>query len=195
VLPVTPPSFEVSHGINVETINIHTVGDVVMLGHSTLAVIRIDCMLPAKKYPFIQSNANLDPYSYIYKLTKWCDDHTVLRFIVSETTVNVQAIITDISYSEKDGTGDVYAVISLREYRRFSEMQTNNTGNNARGSDKAKTVSDNYIVNTGDTLGSICRKVYGNSSLSSKLASYNNIKNVNLIYVGQKIKLPDKSLL
>ncbi len=32
VLPVTPESFQVSHGINIETINIHTLGDVAVAG-------------------------------------------------------------------------------------------------------------------------------------------------------------------
>lgn len=195
VLPVTPPSFEVSHGINVETINIHTIGDVVLAGHGTLSTIRIDCMLPSKSYPFNQSKAKLVPYDYIKKIKSWCDNHTILRFIVSDTTVNMQVIISDFSYGEKDGTGNVYASINLREYRKLSVIQTSKTGNSTRGSEKTKTEVKSYLVKSGDTLGSISRKYYGNSSLYSKLASYNNIKNLNLIYVNQKIKLPDRSLL
>ena len=195
VLPVTPPSFELSSGINVETINIHTVGDVILPGHSTLSTFKIDCMLPAKKYSFNQPKASTRPYDYIKKFEGWKDKSTILRFVVSGTTVNVQSIITDVSYGEKDGTGDVYVTITFREYRKLSVVQVNKTGNNARASEKSKTGTDHYVVKKGDTLSAICRKYYGDSSLYSKLASYNNIKNANLIYVDQKINLPDKSLL
>jgi nucleoid-associated protein YgaU len=195
VLPVTPPSFEISHGIKVETINIHTVGEVSLPGRGTLSTVKIDCMLPSKKYPFVQPKASIEPYDYIKKFKTWCDNHTILRFIVSDTTVNLQVIISDITYGEKDGSGDVYATISLREYRKLSVIQANDTKNNARGSEKTRPSAENYVVKSGDTLSTLCRKFYGNSSLDSKLAAYNSIKNKNLIYAGQKINLPDKSLL
>ena len=44
-----------------------------------------------------------------------------------------------------------------------------------------------YTVKAGDTLGKIAR---ANKTTVAKLAELNNIKNVNLIYVGQKIKIP-----
>ncbi len=47
-----------------------------------------------------------------------------------------------------------------------------------------------YTVKAGDTLSGIAAK-YGTTY--QKLAEYNNIKNPNLIYVGQKIKIPGSS--
>ncbi len=195
ILPVTPPSFEVSHGINIETINIHTLGDVILPGYGTLSAIRIDCMFPSKKYPFNQPGTKIDPYGYIKKLETWCDSRAILRFIVSDTGVNVQVIISDISYGEKDGSGDVYATINLREYRKLMAVQTNKTGNKTRVTEKTSPGIENYVIKSGDTLGAICRKYYGKASLSTKLATYNSIKNPNLIYAGKTLKLPDKSLL
>jgi nucleoid-associated protein YgaU len=118
-----------------------------------------------------------------------------LRFVIPKTKVNVKVIITDISYGERDGTGDVYANINLREYRKLSAVQTDKTGNKSRSVEKAKTEKQNYVIKKGDTLGAICRKYYGNSSLSNKLATYNGIKNANLIHAGKTLKIPDKSLL
>lgn len=195
ILPITPPEFEVSHGINIETINIHTIGDVILPGYGTLSTIKIDCILPAHKYPFNQSGAKITPYNYIKKFRAWCDNHTVLRFVVSGTAVNVQILITDITYRERDGTGDVYATISMREYRKLTVVQTKKTGNTTRGTEKSKPGADKYTIKSGDTLSAICRKHYGDSSLYSGLAKYNGIKNPNLFYVGNTLKLPDKSLL
>ena len=47
-----------------------------------------------------------------------------------------------------------------------------------------------YVVKKGDTLSGIASK-YGTTY--QKLAEYNNIKNTNLIYVGQKIKIPNQN--
>lgn len=195
VLPVTPPSFEVSHGINVETINIHTLGDVVLPGYNTLATIKIDCMFPARKYPFVQPHTNFDPYSYIKKIKNWSDKRTITRFIVSSTDVNMPVIIQDISYGEKDGSGDVYASLTLREYRRLSVVQATKTGNKARSASKAPSGTQNYTIKRGDTLSAICRKFYGVASLNPKLAAYNGIKNPDLIIAGKTLKIPDKNML
>ncbi len=39
-LPVTPENFSIDHGIRMETINIHTLGDVNIAGYTTLASIK-----------------------------------------------------------------------------------------------------------------------------------------------------------
>ena len=83
----------------------------------------------------------------------------------------------------------------MREYRKLSVIQKKKTGNNTRGTEKSATGKSTYIIKKGDVLSAICRKYYGDSSLSTKLAKYNNIKNVNLIYAGKTLKLPDKSKL
>lgn len=187
VLPVTPPSFEVSHGVNIEIINIHLLGDVALPGYNTLAKIRIDCMLPARKYPFVIPKSQIDPYEYIKTFATWCDKHVLLRFIVSRTSVNMLVIISDITYGERDGSGDVYATITLQEYRK--------TGNNTRDPEKTTATMKNYVIKQGDTMSSISRKFYGKASLYKKLAVYNGIKNANLIRAGSTLKIPDKKLL
>mgnify|MGYP000869555914 FL=1 len=195
VLPVTPPRFEVSHGINIETINIHTLGDVALAGYGTLPTFKVECMFPAKNYSFLQPGAVLEPYVYVDIFKYWCDNRTVLRFIVSDTTVNIPVLISDVAYGEKDGTGDVYATITTHKYRELSAVQTSNTGNGARNAEKTTAAVQVYTIKPGDTLSAICRKYYGDASLYPKLASYNGIKNPHLIYAGNTIKLPDKNLL
>lgn len=195
VLPVTPSGFDVSHGINIETINIHTVGDVALAGYKLAPTYKVDCMFPAKKYSFCQPNSDFNPYSYVKKIEEFCDNHTVLRFIISSTMVNTMVLISEITYGEKDGTGDVYATITMRNYKKLSEVQTNKTGNDTRSTEKAVVSTKSYVVKPGDTLSSISRKFYGNAALYPKLASANGIKNAHLIQVGKTINLPDKKLL
>jgi nucleoid-associated protein YgaU len=52
-----------------------------------------------------------------------------------------------------------------------------------------------HRVVKGDTLWGICRRTYGDGALAWKLAEANGIKNANLIFPGQVVKLPDKGSL
>ena len=47
-----------------------------------------------------------------------------------------------------------------------------------------------YTVQSGDTLSGISAKLGHNLDFVDQLASKNNIANKNLIYVGQKLKIP-----
>lgn len=195
-LPVTPPSFSVEHGVRIETINIHTIGDVNIAGYGTLAALKIDCMFPSTASPFAVSDQ--DPYTYVDYFLKWCDARTVLRFVVSDTPVNISVLIESINYSEQDGTNDVYATISLREYRELSAVKVEKVGSGNKNRVAAIAVvtkASSYTIQKGDTLGSICRKFYGDASLYPKLAAANGIKNPNLIITGQTLKMPEKSQL
>ncbi len=196
VLPVTPASFEISHGIRVETINIHTLGDVNIAGYGTLASIKVDCLFPAQSYSFALSSAGTDPYKYVKAFQKWSDNRTVLRFVVSETPVNIPVLVETVTYSEKDGTGDVYATVSLRQYREMTAVQTSDTGSSTRSTTETATVTpETYKIEPGDTLWVICRKKYGDATLHAKLAAYNSIQNPNLIRVGYILTIPDVSQL
>jgi len=201
IMPVTPESFQVSHGINIETVNIHTLGDVAIAGYPTLATIKIDLLFPAQNYPFANFTKLQDPYNcYIDLFTKYIDNRANLRFVVSNTTVNIPVKLENMDYGEKDGTNDVYAGLAFHERRQLKAVQTQGTAksiNHTRSlsSGKTQTGTQSYTVKKGDTLSAICRKYYGSSSLYGKLASYNGIKNPSLIYAGHTIKIPPKSQL
>ena len=47
-----------------------------------------------------------------------------------------------------------------------------------------------HTIKSGETLGSISKSYYGDSSKAALIAEFNNIKNKNLINIGQKIKIP-----
>lgn len=195
-LPVTPPSFTIEHGINIETINIHTLGDVNIAGYGTLATIKIDCLFPAQQYSF--STGSQEPYSYVEIFKKWSSEREIVRFIIPDTPVNMPVLVQDVAYSEQDGTNDVYSSITLREYRELNvvKIESSGSGNKTRvASTSTVPATNSYTVKKGDTLSAICRKFYGNASLYPKVAAANNIKNPNLIYPNQVIKLPDKSQL
>ena len=94
----------------------------------------------------------------------------------------------------------MYADLTLAEYRPLGAVKTEKTAaaaGSARSSESGGTQKavQSYVVVKGDTLWAIARKYYGDPQLCWRLASYNQIKNANLIFPGQIVRLPDKGAL
>ena len=201
VFPVTPSEFSASFGRNVLKVSIHQMGDVNFWGQAEAAEISLSVLLPAEERSYVFSGGYAgDPYGAIEKLKNWQTAGTVLRYIVSDTAVNLAVLLSRVKYGEKDGTGDVYADLTLAEYRPLGAVKTEKTAGaagSARSSESGGTQKavQSYVVVKGDTLWAIARKYYGDPQLCWRLASYNQIKNANLIFPGQVVRLPDKGAL
>ncbi len=196
VLPVTPEGYQIEHGRKASSLDMYSVGAINLPGESVLLDETLECLFPAHDYPFLTPGAGTDPWAYINQLEKWSDEGTVLRFIVSDTPVNVAVILDPIRYREQDGSGDVYCTIPLRGYRELtSGTIDSDTGNAARAVETEPTAQQTYVVVSGDTLSGIARRFYGDSSLYGKLAAANGIANPHLITVGQVLTIPAASQL
>lgn len=191
-LPVTPDQYQVEKGINVEVVNIHQLGDAILVGYGTLATIKISrCLLPANPYNFA-SNAD-SPEAIVKCFEGWIEDKSKLRFVVSGTGVNLPVVVEHISWGERDGTNDVYADVTLREYRKLQPVKVvGPTLVAAAREAEPKTQTSSYAIVYGDTLSAICRQFYGDGSAAiyNKLAAYNNISNPHLIYAGNTLTIP-----
>ena len=192
VLPVTPDSYQVEKGINVEVVNIHQLGDAILAGYGTLATIKVSCIFPASRYPVSDGS---DPNRYVGQLEKWVKKRQKLRFVVGGTGVNIPAIIQSVSYGERDGTNDVYADIILREYRQLKAVKVADTGANSGRPEPESTGRQlpPYTVKAGDCLCAIARKFLGDGSyqMAQKLAAYNfGSRDPNVLYVGEVVNFP-----
>ncbi|MFR5068786.1 MAG: LysM peptidoglycan-binding domain-containing protein [Eubacteriales bacterium] len=191
ILPISPKSFKVDYGIRVETVNIHTMGDVNIAGYSTLSTISIDCMFPSKNIIRLLWEPIMKILIHRRKcLSNGLRERTKLRFVVSDTTVNLPVVVENITLSEQDGTNDIYASIKLRQVRELNAIQTEDAP-----VEETPPHMDYYTVVWGDTMWDISYRYYGDATLCWKLASYNGIANANLIYPGQVVTIPDRSLL
>ena len=197
VLPVTPKGYDIEHGRKANSISMQQVGDVNLPGLPVLLDTELECLLPAQAYPFLQPGAGTNPWVYLEQLEKWSDAGTVLRFVVSGTPVNAAVLLEGVTYREQDGTNDLYADITLRQYTRpetpvlpaepsASGAGTAASRDSATGTATAKTCT----VASGDTLWGICRRYYGDGSLAWRLAAANGIANANLIRPGQVLTIP-----
>lgn len=198
IMPVTPPDFYVEDGKAVEGLDMTDIGQVNLPGLRQLFNERMEFLLPSSERNYTTGGWTGEPYAVVDQLVEWSNNGDVLRFIVTDTPVNLPVLLGPVRHGQKDGTGDVYVTLELRRYRELAEESTEvnqDTGNLGRAEPQETKEEGSYTVVKGDTLWGICRRTYGNGSLAWKLAEYNGIKNANLIYPGQLVKLPDKGSL
>jgi LysM repeat protein len=190
-LPIAPSSDQIVRGNNNTTVNITAAGELGLIGKSKLATIALDSFFPAQEYDFCQYTGFPAPYDCVKMIERWRQSGQPIRLIITETDINMAASIESFSYGEQDGTGDVYFTLELKEYR-FITVPIVATTAVATASTSAitrqtKPVPTTYTVKKGDTLYAIAKKLTGNGSNYTTIATKNGIKNPNLISVGQKL--------
>ncbi|MBS5166148.1 MAG: LysM peptidoglycan-binding domain-containing protein [Butyricicoccus sp.] len=202
ILPVTPSSYQVETGQGIQVVNLTQFGDYALAGYPSIYAFTLDCMFPAQSYPFMVGGSTPDPNLYIEFFERAVKERQVLRFVVSDTLVSNEVLVESMRYGEQDGTNDVYVTLSLMPYRRLQVASApSNTPTPAppkgaaRTGDAPSVTQQSYTIKRGDTLWGICRRFYGEGKLAYPLAKFNQIKNADLIYDGDTIKIPEKSLL
>lgn len=191
--PISPASFTVSDSYGNSSVNINSLGEMNMLGKRKLSTISFSSFFPAQYYDFQQVFTLRDPYSYVADIQAMAVMGQPSRISISGTTVSMPVSIDDFQYSEKDGTGDVYFSITLREYRDFTTSilpQDGITGlkNRAAEMEDTKTV----LVRAGQTvmdIASICcsgrAKIAAQSA--ARLALYQGIVKAGGVNQGETI--------
>lgn len=190
--PVPPSEFEVSFGSLNKTVNVLNFGEISLLGEVALRSWSIEGFFPAQHYSFCQCTPK-EPYEYCKLIDQIKTSKTVCRFIATGTRLNNACSVEEFNYGEKDGTGDIYFSINFKEHKTI-KLETRGT---ATGAAKAKvnarptikTPVKTYTVKAGDTLSAIAKRVYGDSSKYTEIAKKNNLKNPNVISVGQVLYL------
>ncbi|WP_295581096.1 LysM peptidoglycan-binding domain-containing protein [uncultured Oscillibacter sp.] len=199
LMPVTPPEFQVEAGRAVEQLDMAHTGQVNLPGLRALFNEQQTFLLPASARNYTAAGYEGGPYGIVDRLSGWSRDGDVLRLIVTGTPVNVPVLLAPVRYGERDGTGDVYVTLTMREHRELAAEATvkNETGNTGRAAPAAASApaAERYTVEKGDTLWGIARRKYGDGALAYRLAACNGIQNANLIYPGQTVNLPPKERL
>lgn len=207
-LPVIPSEFERVIDAGYDTNAIIGLGDVAVLTSNGLAQLSLSSFFPNNEYSFNEYSNVPKPYDIVKYFKEWKNKGTVVRVIFTGTDINQEMYITNFSYGERDGTGDVYYNMDLLEYRpiivpTITENNSNNTQNTNRPTDNNNNSNKNNTNNTqkthkvkkGDCLWDIAQKYYGKGSLYPKIkeankSKYPSLAKNNIIYVNWELIIP-----
>ena len=204
-LPVVPSEFERVINANYDTNNVIGLGDVAIFNGNGLAELSLSSFFPNNEYSFNAYSNVPKPYDIAHIFKEWKNKGAAVRVIFTGTDINQEMYITNYSYGEKDGTGDVYYSMDLLEYRPITvpvitENKLNNTQNTSRPTDNnsnnaSTSTQKTHKVKKGDCLWDIAQKYYGKGSLYPKIkeankSKYPSLAKNNIIYVNWELIIP-----
>ena len=208
-LPVIPSEFERVIDAGYDTNAIIGLGDVAVLTSNGLAQLSLSSFFPNNEYSFNEYSNVPKPYDMVRYFKEWKNKGTVVRVIFTGTDINQEMYITNFTYGEKDGTGDVYYNMDLLEYRpiivpTITENNSNNTQNTNRPTDTNNNNSNKnntnntqktHKVKKGDCLWDIAQKYYGKGSLYPKIkeankSKYPSLSKNNISYTNMELVIP-----
>ena len=183
-LPILPASYNITRDAGNETVNVQSLGDVMILGKRGLSSVELESFFPNRDYPFAAYKKKQSPWEYVEKILSW--QEKTVRLIITKTKINMQAVISSFSYGEEDGTGDIKYKITLTEYRtpkytkpkkkKTSKTATSATKKNIKqgtSREKTKAKAKVHIVSGNDTLWSISKKYYGSGTYANRIYEAN----------------------
>lgn len=198
--PVLPEVFEVSFGDTNKVVDISGLGEIVVLQDRAAIEVAWDSFFPAARFPGIQVENITPPKTLLKTICEWKNSDKPAHIILTGTDVNFYVAIQSITPSEEGGDIDsIYYKIKLKEYRevKVRQVAVNISTKVATVSSQA-TRTDNrvqektYTVKSGDCLWNIAKSLLGSGSRYTEIYNLNRdkIKNPNLIYPGQVLRIP-----
>ena len=116
-LPVPPPKYAIKRSQNNSTVIVEGLGEVSFIGKPKLAEIPlIESFFPKRVYSFCQYKTFPTPKECTDTIEKWMTSGKPIRYLVTGA-INTECTIEDFEYGERDGTGDVYFTLNLKEYK------------------------------------------------------------------------------
>ena len=113
-LPVSPVPFGWGTGSSPRELTVNGTGTLYLPGDPAARRGSLSFLLPAHNYPFCSPGAVLDPYHYIEIFDRWIRAKKLVRYVVPGV-INARVVLEELTYEERDGSGDVYATLYLAE--------------------------------------------------------------------------------
>jgi LysM repeat protein len=214
-VPVLPETVGIDTGSKkASSVSVLDLGDVDIPEGMGLATMSWDSFFPARYDPgYCQTSKLKTPKEYKAQFDKWKREDTSLQLICPAAGINQRMYVSDFSAEVTGFEGDLEYSVSLRELRIIKARKVNSrggsigdstigkknprpakktgSGKTSSGKDRAKT----YTVVKGDWLIKIAKR-QGIKNWRTQLYNPNKKpkgplgSNPNLIYPGQKLKLP-----
>lgn len=144
--------------------------------------------------PWIVSGSTRDPEQCKSILDGWRRNGRRLRLMITGTSINIDVFLEKADFSYKEGFGDIEYSVSWIEAKEVIITSKAGAAPSASNTTSRPTAeqSKTYTVKKGDCLWHIAKAFYGNGSDYRTIYNANKdiIKNPNLIYPGQVLKIP-----
>lgn len=201
-LPVNPPDVTIGHSFGWEVVSLATMQEYIVGGGKKLDEIVLSSFFPKHFNPGLSDFKKIpDPKAIVKKITKWGKDRSVIKLVITGDIEYVAPmVIMNFTPSIKGGDPeDIHFSLSLKEHyapvMKKTKIKTSvknvpkpvvkpPTPNKPKA--KAEWI---YVIKSGDNLWNICKKYYNAPTRCYDLAKKNGIKNANLIYPKQKLKM------
>jgi len=122
MLPVNPEEIEIKEGSNNSVTEVVKLGEINQLGVKSLTETSITSFFPADHTrPYVINGATeMTPESWVSLLLGAKNSNKTVRFIVTDTDINMLMTIEGFDYAYVDTTGDIEYTIDLKEYQEYS---------------------------------------------------------------------------
>lgn len=189
ILPVNPPKFEFKTAVKIDVVEIIDVGERSIPGNKKLKQASISRFFPAQVYPFAYyENGFIQPMEYIKTILEW--EESGQNIIVEVDGFDkIQMNIVTFDFGVRDGTGDIYYTMTLKESIPLRLRAVGAVVDNIQEDVRIEKAVANveYVVKSGDTLSKIAKKYTGDSGNWKKIASANGVNDPRTLQVGQRL--------
>jgi hypothetical protein len=121
-LPVPPANYSIKKALNNSLLLVEGMGEISFIGKPKLSEIApIESFFPNHPYSFCQYTTFPTPKECTDLIEKWIASGNPIRYLVTGTSINLQCSIESFEYGERDGTGDVYFTLILKEYKTIPQ--------------------------------------------------------------------------
>lgn len=195
--PVNPEEVSISRSKGYETINMLEHGEFDFAIGEKVKEITFSSFFPKEHdRSFCQTTTVPDPRVAMNVLNTFLVSKKPLRFIISNTGVNVPVYLVTLNTTFRGGEpGDIYFDLTLRTWRdsKVEKLGAGRANKSSSSRTDLKKNSKTYTVKSGDSLSKIAKLELGNSSRWNEIYQINKKtigNDPNRIKPGQKLVLP-----
>lgn len=197
-LPVLPETINCRCGSYNESVKISGLGEITVMQNRPAYVFSFSSFFPPYGFSDMLGENFTRPFELCQQILAWKNSDKPVHFMAAGSNINIFCTIEEFDMSENGGdVGTIYYGIKLKEYREITVRQVKVKDSSAAVLDANRRVDntvvpETYTVAKGDCIWNIAKKYLGSGSKWQEIYNLNKdkIKNANLIYPGQVLKMP-----